>query len=82
MIISPLCEVVQRSFNQGNVVLGETAGIQCVCMALFAISYSTVKDISRWDQSDFDIVLVSGDALYKTLGRRTLLTAEDLPRNI
>ena len=50
-------------------------------MALFAISYSTIKEISRWEQSDLDIGLVNGDTLYKTLGRRTLLTAENLPRN-
>ena len=42
-----LCKVVQGSFNQRNVVFGETAGIQCVCMPLFAISYSTIKEISR-----------------------------------
>ena len=35
------------------------------CMALFAISYSAIKEISRWDQSDLDIVLVNRDALYK-----------------
>ena len=61
--------------------MGETAGIRCACMALFAISYSTIKEISRWEQSDLDIGLVNGDTLYKTLGRRTLLTAENLPRN-
>ena len=38
---SGLCKVVQESFNQGNAMFGETAGIQCVCVALFAISYST-----------------------------------------
>ena len=64
-----LGKVVQGSFNQGNVAFGETAGIQCVCLALFAIIYSTMKEISRWFQSDFDIVLVNGDALSKTLGR-------------
>ena len=32
---SRLCKVVQGSFNQGNAMFGETAGIQRVCMALF-----------------------------------------------
>ena len=27
---SGLCKVVQGSFNQGNAMFGETAGIQCV----------------------------------------------------
>ena len=58
-----LCKIVQGSFNQGNAVFGETAGIQCVCMALFAISFSTIKEKGRQDQSDLDIVLVNGDAL-------------------
>ena len=71
-----LCKVVQGSFNQGNIVLGETAGIQCTCMALFAISYPNIKEISRWYQSDLDIVLVNREALYNILGRQTLLTAE------
>ena len=59
----------------------ETAGIRCACMTLFAISYSTITEINRSDQSDLDILLVNGDALYKTFIRQTLLTAEDLLRN-
>ena len=46
--------------------------------ALFAISYSTLKEVNRWDQFDLDIIMVNGDALYKTLSRRTLLSVEDL----
>ena len=45
---SGLCKVVvQGSFNQGNAMSGETAGIQCACMVLFAISYSTLKEVNR-----------------------------------
>ena len=76
-----LCKVVQGSFNQGNAMFGETAGIQCACMALFAISYSTLKEVNRWDQFDLDIILINGDALYKSLRRQTLLTVEYLPRD-
>ena len=42
---SGLCKVVQGSFNQGNAMFGETTGIQCACMALFTISYSTLKEV-------------------------------------
>ena len=42
---SGLCKVVQGSFNQGNAMFGETTGIQCACMALFTISYSTLKKV-------------------------------------
>ena len=66
---SGLCKVVQRSFNQGNAMFVETAGIQCACMALFAISYSTLKEINQWDQFDLDIILINGKALYKILCR-------------
>ena len=45
---SGLCKVVQGSFNQGNAMFGETAGIQCACMALFVISYSTLKEVNRY----------------------------------
>ena len=78
---SGLCKVVQGSFNQGNAMFGETAGIQCACMALFAISYSTLKEVNRWDQFVLYIFLTNGDALYKSLRRQTLLTVEDLPRD-
>ena len=78
---SGLCKVVQGSFNQGNSMFGERAGIQCACMPLFAISYSTLKEVNRWDQFDLDIILINGDALYKSLRRQTLLTVEDLPRD-
>ena len=77
---SGLCKVVQGSFNHGNAMFGETAGIQCACMTLFAISYSTLKDVNRWDQFDLDIILINGDALYKSLRRQTLLRVENLPR--
>ena len=39
---SGLYKVVQGSFNQGNATFGETADIQCACITLFAISYSTL----------------------------------------
>ena len=62
-------------------LFGETAGIQCTCMTLFEISYSTLKSVNRWDQFDLDIILINGDALYKSLRRQILLTVEDLPRD-
>ena len=50
-------------------------------MTLFAISYSTIKEIGRWGQLGLDMVLVNEVALCNTLRRQTLLTAEDLPRD-
>ena len=81
---SGLCKVVQGSFNHGNAMFEETAGIQCTCMTIylhvFAISYSSVKDVNRWDQFDLDIILINGDALYKSLRKQTLLRVKNLPR--
>ena len=74
---SGLCKVVQGPFNQENTMFGETG---CI-LAFFAISYSTLKEVNRWDQFDLDIILINGDALYKSLRRQTLLTVEDLPRD-
>ena len=59
----------------------QQAFIQCPCMALFAISYLTLTEVNRWDQFDLDIILINGDALYKSLRRQRLLTVEDLPRD-
>ena len=50
-------------------------------MALFAISYSTLKQVNRWDPFDLNIILINGDALYTSLYTQTLLTVEDLPRD-
>lgn len=72
---------VQALFKQGNTLFGEIEGIKYACMALFAFSYSTIKEKNRQDQSDLDSVLVNGDVLYKTFRKQTLLTEEDLPRN-
>ena len=62
-------------------MFGETAGIQCAYMALFAVLYSTLKKVNRQDQFDLDIILINGDALYKSLRKQTLLTVQDLPRD-
>ena len=50
-------------------------------MAFFAISYSTLQEVNRWNQFDLDIILVNRDALHKSLRRQTLLTVEDQPRD-
>ena len=43
--------------------------------------HSTLKEVNQWGQFEIDIVLISSDALYKSLRRLTLLTVEDLPRD-
>ena len=67
---SGLLNVVQGSFNQENAMFGETVGIQCACMELFTISYSTFKEVNQWDQFDVEIILINSDTLYKSLRRQ------------
>ena len=60
-------------FNLGNVAFEGTAEIQCVCMALLAILYPAIKEASRWDQHDLDIVLVNENTLYATFGQANIV---------
>ena len=44
-----LVNSIQGSFHQGNVEkFGDTAGRQCTCMALFAITYASFKRLGIW----------------------------------
>ena len=62
--------------------LGRTAAVQCACNSLFALCWSQVKTVSRWNKSDLNHVLTEGDLLYKSLNVVDMLTADDLPRSI
>ena len=74
---------VQGSFNQGNVsLLGETAGRQCACNALFSVCWSVVREISFWKTIDLDFILVEGDKLYKYLNFQGYLNIDQLPRQV
>ena len=59
-------KVIQGSFHQGNPRFGRTAGVQCACNYLFALCWSQVKTVSRWNKSDLNHVLTEGDLLYIT----------------
>ena len=43
-------KVIQGSFHQGNPRFGRTASVQCVCNSLFALCWSKVKTVSRWNK--------------------------------
>ena len=59
--------------NQGNALFGEKAGIQCARMTSFAISYSTIKEINRWNQSDLDDVLVNLECFVQNLKKANII---------
>ena len=71
-----LVNSMQGSFHQGNVgKYGDTAGRQCKCRTLFAIAYVSFKRLGIWRKCDFDVILMNGDHLYKSLDRTDYLSA-------
>lgn len=48
VVVAGLCQMIQGSFNQGNILFQETTEIQCACMVLLAIEYSSIKEKGRW----------------------------------
>ena len=70
--------VIQGSFHQAI----QGLRVQCACNSLFALYWSQVKTVSRWNKSDLNHVLTEGDLLYKSLNVVDMLTADDLPRSI
>ena len=60
-------KVLLGSFNLGDARFGSTTGRQCVCNSLFALCFSLVKRILRWNTPDLDYISTKGDILYKSL---------------
>ena len=56
--------------------------MQCACNSLFALCWSQVQTVSRWNKTDLNHVLTEGDLLFKSLNIVDMLTADDLPRSI
>ena len=73
---------VQGSFSQSHLKFVETAGIQCACKALLAVSWARVCKVSCWHTFDLDHVLDLGDDLFKHLGFNRYLDPFDLPNQI
>ena len=75
-------KLVKASFHQGNGMFGDTAGMQCVCNALFSICWSKMKQLGCWQTADLDYILMKGDELYKSLDLLRYLSFDDLPRQL
>ena len=63
-------------------LFGESAGRQCVCNALFSISWSFVCGICCWRFPDLDYILVESHKLYKSLRFENYLHMDQLPRQV
>ena len=55
------------------------AGKQCCVIGLYALAFSTVKDVKYWTSDTVDSILEHGTALYERLGKDEFLVIEDLP---
>ena len=58
---------------------GISAGLQCAIYCAVSSCYSAVKQISRWDQSDLDYILETGNNLYCANGYSRYLALDEIP---
>ena len=56
--------IVQASFSQGHEKFGVTRGIQCTCISLYSVCFSSIKLILEWLSEDLEYIIVKGDKLY------------------
>ncbi|XP_057292445.1 uncharacterized protein LOC130621150 [Hydractinia symbiolongicarpus] len=78
-----LLKITHGSFNQSHSMFGESAGKQCACCSLYAVSFSTrVKSPGNWNVNDIDFIITEADKLYKSLNKNTYLTVPDLPNSV
>ena len=75
----PADKSVIGTFNQADTKFGVTAGVQCMCNALFSLCWANIKKVSIWKTFDLDNVLNRGDQLYKTFNITEFLSIPDLP---
>ena len=50
--------IVQASFSQGLEKFGVTGGIQCTCISLYSVCFSSIKPILEWLSEDLEYVIV------------------------
>ena len=77
-----ILKIVKGSYHQGNLRFGSTAGNQCTCNSLFALTWSILRKVAIWNAFDLDYILDNGDLVYKKLNLNRSLAIIDLPDNI
>lgn len=73
-------KAILASFHQGDDKFGATKGVQCSCISLFGVVFSSFKNIGFWDINNLEYVIEQGDELYKTTGSNTFLSCPELPQ--
>ena len=53
--------------------LCDTAAKQCTCMMLFEIAYASFRRLDIWKKYDLDIILITGEQLYRNINRTDVL---------
>ena len=72
-----IIKIAQATHHQGDVRYGTSRGIQCSCMSLMSITWTSP---GLWDKFDLDSILGKGDHLFKFIGKFRYLGIEDLPQ--
>ena len=75
-------KIAQATHHQGGIHYGATAGIQCSCISLMSVCWSTFISATMWDGTDLDMILGNGDRLLKSLNLYRSLGVDDLPRSV
>ena len=80
--VNKIQKSVLGSFHQGHPKFGDTAGIQCLCNAVYAICFSVIKKVTLWKSFDLDYILENGDKSFKMLGHNRALFMSELPQRV
>ena len=75
-------KIFRATHHQGDIQYGPTADIQCSCMPMMSVCWSTFVSVTKWDGTDFEMILQNVDQLFKSLNQYRLLGVDDLPRSL
>ena len=81
-----VCQSVQGTFHQADIIFEDNAGTQCVANCLAALAYHKLKSAKYWSSNDMNQILMTGDELYTYLQRSSsihdrYLLVEELPEH-
>ena len=64
----PIRRVIRGSFHQGDQRFGQTAGMQCMCNALYSVGYLIIRKVRYSSTWDMDYILKQEIAYTAALG--------------
>ena len=67
-------KAISGSYHPGDRPFGDTAGVQCACSSLYALSWSQIRKVDFLDGLDLDHISTEGDSFYKTLNTDDMLS--------